>query len=148
MSEVENGLNTCVSDLDTNGFFPSPPFVLATPCPMLSQPYGIPYWQGLDYNIPNYRFYVPSDLIFGVFDLIPVPQFCGNRPIFSRRQTVTYITFSSHHWCLLQSISLIVHSSISVSDTLEQQQFFLTRNRDWTLLSWCPWAGTTRDVPL
>jgi len=20
--------------------------------------------------------------------------------------------------------------------------------RDWTLLSWCPWAGTTRDVPL
>jgi len=137
VSEVENGLNTCVSDLDTNGFFPSPPFVLVTPCPIPSKPSEIAHgFDPVKRDIPVFR--CPSSRQpfhpYPRFDLVKrdIPVFRCRQPSDFLTETVSYLTFSSHHWHLLQSISLIVHSSIS----------------DWTLLSWCPWAGTTRDVPL
>jgi len=148
VSEVENGLNTCESDLDTNGFFPSPPFDLFISGQILPKPYLFPCGV-LDYcHVQGLSFfpYPGVDLVKRDLPALRCAPF--RQPSDFLTETVSYLTFSSHHWRLLQSISLIVHSPISVSDKLEQQQLFLTRNRDWTLLSWCPWAGTTRDVPL
>jgi len=114
VSEVENGLNTCVSDLNTNGFFPSPPSKIA-------------------YLRTDHDIIVNCSGRNPVFLPVPYRDF---KDLFERDTVLRFLPFRQPSDFLTETVSYL------------KQQLFLTRNRDWTLLSWCPWAGTTRDVPL